>query len=73
MNDEAFFFRCVRGAFLLRRKTLANSLSAALPDFSKECIQEAIRRCGLPADIRGERLTLENFAELSAILAELAL
>ena len=73
VNDEAFFFRCVRGAFLLRRKTLANSLSAALPDFSKECIQEAIRRCGLPADIRGERLTLENFAELSAILAELAL
>ena len=32
----------MRGAFLLRRKTLANSLSAALPEFSKEDIQRAI-------------------------------
>lgn len=64
-RDEAFFFQVVRGAFLLRRKTLANSLTAALPGRSKEDIQEAILRCGLPENIRGERLTLWDFMNLS--------
>ena len=66
--DEDFFFKVVRGAFLLRRKTLANSLSAALPGFSKETVQAAIAECGLPADVRGERLTLADFAALAAAL-----
>ena len=68
VEDEAFFFKVMRGAFLLRRKTLANSLSAALPAYGKEDIQAAICACGLPADIRGERLTLEDFARLSKSL-----
>lgn len=63
--DEAFFFQVIRGAFLLRRKTLANSLAAALPGRGKEEIQEAISRCGLPADVRGERLTLTDFKKLA--------
>lgn len=66
--DEVFFFRVMRGAFLLRRKTLANSLSAALPDFSKEDIRRAMAGCGLPADVRGEKLTLADFAALAAAL-----
>ena len=66
--DEAFFFKVMRGGFLLRRKTLANSLAAALPGFSKEATQQAIAESGLPADVRGERLTLEDFAALSAVL-----
>ena len=68
--DEAFFFRCIRGAFLLRRKTLANSLSAALPGVSREQVRQALADCGLPDDVRGERLTLEKFAALSEILAK---
>ena len=70
VRDEDFFFRCVRGGFLLRRKTLANSLSAALPGISREQVQRALSDCGLPADVRGERLSLEEFARLSEILAE---
>lgn len=70
VSDEAFFFKVVRGAFLLRRKTLSNSLSAALPQFSKEAIQTAIQSCGLDPAVRGERLTLQNFADLAAALAE---
>ena len=66
--DEGFFFKVMRGGFLLRRKTLANSLCAALPGFSKEQILDAMSRCGLPADIRGERLTLQDFSDLAAIL-----
>ena len=67
--DEDFFFRCVRGGFLLRRKTLANSLSSALPGISREQVQQALAESGLPADVRGERLTLAEFARLSEILA----
>ena len=63
--DEAFFFRVVRGAFLLRRKTLVNSLASALPELGKERIQAAIAACGLPDSVRGERLTLEDFAALA--------
>ena len=68
VEDEAFFFKVVRGGFLLRRKTLANSLSAALPGIPKESIQQAIADMGLPAAVRGEQLTLEDFAALSAAL-----
>ena len=68
VEDEAFFFKVLRGGFLLRRKTLANSLSAALPGLPKEAVQRAIAQAGLPADIRGERLRLEEFAALAAAL-----
>ena len=67
-EDEAFFFRVVRGAFLLRRKTLVNSHSAALPEWGKERVQAAMETCGLPPAVRGEKLTLEDFARLAAAL-----
>ena len=66
--DEAFFFRVVRGGFLLRRKTLANSLSAA--GFPKEAVRAAMERCGLPDRVRGEALTLEQYADLARNLGE---
>ena len=70
VDDEAFFFQVVRGAFLLRRKTLSNSLAAAQPEFGKADIQSAMADCGLSPDLRGERLTLQDFARLShALLA----
>ena len=68
VEDETFFFKVVRGAFLLRRKTLSNSLAAALPQLSKERIQACIASCGLPPTVRGEKLTLQNFADLSSAL-----
>ena len=70
VRDEDFFFKVMRGAFLLRRKTLANSLAAALGR-DKETIQEAIAACGLPPTIRGEALTLEDLARLSDALGEM--
>ena len=69
VEDEAFFFRVVRGAFLLRRKTLVNSLSSALPERGKERIQSAMETCGLPPSVRGEKLSLEDFARLAAALS----
>ena len=68
-EDPAFFFRVVRASFALRRKTLLNSLSSALGGFDKEVLRQAIADCGLPADIRGERLGLAEFAALTRALA----
>ncbi len=68
-QDERFLFRCIRASFNQRRKTLANGLKNA-PDIpvSKEGIEEAIEEAGFPATVRGETLTLDNFAQLSNLL-----
>ena len=69
VEDEAFFFKVIHGAFLLRRKTLANSLAAALA-YSKEQVLSAMAACGLPENIRGEKLTLQDFADLARALKQ---
>ena len=68
VDDPDHFFRVVRAAFALRRKTLLNSLAAGLGGQPKEEIARAIARCSLPADIRGERLSIPQFAQLSKAL-----
>lgn len=66
VDDPDHFFRVVRAAFALRRKTLLNSLSANLGgQYTKETLSQAIAACSLPADIRGERLSIPQFAQLS--------
>lgn len=67
--DEKLMFRIIRASFNQRRKTLANGLNNA-PDIplSKEQIQESITALGVPVNIRGEALTLEQFAKLSNIM-----
>lgn len=69
VEDEKFMFRVIRASFNQRRKTLANGLNNA-PDIqvSKEDIAKAIEELGVGASIRGETLTLEQFAQLSNIL-----
>ena len=68
-DDPDHFFQVVRAAFALRRKTLLNSLGANLGgQYAKEEIARAIEACGLPADVRGERLSIPQFAQLSKAL-----
>ena len=67
--DEAFFFRVVNAAFALRRKTLVNSLMTAFGALGKERLTELVVSCGFEANVRGERLGLEEFARLAAALA----
>ena len=66
VDDEKLSFSVIRASFQQRRKTLANGLNHA-PDIalSKEQIQECIEAVGVPVNIRGEALTLTQFAELS--------
>ena len=68
VDDPDHFFRVVKAAFAQRRKTLLNSLSASLGGPSKEEISQAIEACGLPPDVRGERLAIPQFAQLSQAL-----
>ena len=66
---EAFFFRTVKAAFALRRKTLCNSLASAFP-LGKEELAAVAAGCGLSPAARGEALGLEEFARLADRLRE---
>lgn len=69
VEDEKLMFRLIRASFNERRKTLANGLNN-FPGIalSKEQIQECIQELGVPVTVRGEALTLEQFAKLSNIM-----
>ena len=70
VDDPALFFRVVRAAFALRRKTLLNCLSAAFsPQLSKQALRDILARCGLPETVRGEQLGIPQFAQLARALA----
>lgn len=62
--SEEDFFRITRAAFAMRRKTLANNLSAGM-GIEKERAEELIASADLPANVRGEELSLEQFAEIA--------
>jgi 16S rRNA (adenine1518-N6/adenine1519-N6)-dimethyltransferase len=69
VSDEKLMFKLIRASFNQRRKTLANALNNS-PEIhlDKETIQECIISLGVPVTIRGEALSLEQFAELSNII-----
>ncbi|MBQ8139888.1 MAG: 16S rRNA (adenine(1518)-N(6)/adenine(1519)-N(6))-dimethyltransferase RsmA [Lachnospiraceae bacterium] len=69
VEDPKKMFALIRASFNQRRKTLVNGLSNA-PEIkaSKEDVQNAIAKMGLSETIRGEALTLEQFAALSNLL-----
>lgn len=72
VKDEKLMFRLIRASFNQRRKTLANGLSnAGELKLSKEQIAGAIEKLGLPAGIRGEALTLQQFAELCNVIVDM--
>ncbi len=69
-RDRDLMFRLIRASFNQRRKTLQNGLyNSPELGFTKEEIAAAIETLGLPAAVRGETLTLEEFAKLSDLLA----
>ena len=69
VKDEKLMFDIIRASFNQRRKTLANGLkNSDRLSFSKETIEAAIETLGKGASVRGEALTLEEFAALSNCL-----
>lgn len=72
VENEELLFRIIRASFNQRRKTMTNSLNNAggLP-YTKEQISEALIKIGQKENVRGEALTLEQFAKLSDELNKL--
>ncbi|MBO5857419.1 MAG: 16S rRNA (adenine(1518)-N(6)/adenine(1519)-N(6))-dimethyltransferase RsmA [Clostridia bacterium] len=67
VKNEEFFFKVVKAAFSQRRKTAENSISAGL-SLPKADVKEALEKAGLSQTIRAEKMTMEDFANLSEIL-----
>ena len=67
VRSEAMLWRTVKAGFALRRKTLVNSLQTGF-SLSKPELARILNDCGLAADIRGERLALQEYARLSDAL-----
>lgn len=65
VKSETVFFRVVRAAFAQRRKTLVNALSAGFGELSKESIEKCIIDSGFDAKIRGEVLSIGDFAKIA--------
>ena len=69
VKDEKKMFALIRASFNQRRKTLVNGLgNAGLPGITKESAAAALAQMGLSPTVRGEALTLEQFARLSDLL-----
>lgn len=65
VSDERLFRSLIKAAFEMRRKTLQNAIIAKFPQYTKEQITEAIVTLGHDERVRGERLSTEDFAQLS--------
>ena len=64
-KSEKMLFKVIEGAFMQRRKTMVNSLSASFPQLSKTKIGEIITKLGFDINIRGEKLSIEDFCALA--------
>ena len=71
VTDEKLMFRIIRASFNQRRKTLVNGLKNSQElSYSREEIEEVLNTCGIPLNIRGEALTLAEFAEIANAFGE---
>ena len=64
VKNEKLLFKIIKASFGKRRKTLLNSLSSGLT-YSKEEIKEALEDCGIDVSLRGEKLSIEQFASIT--------
>ena len=68
VENEELFFKVIKASFMQRRKTLLNGLSNSGIIKDKESLKKILQKLGLSVDIRGEKLTIEQFAELSNLI-----
>ena len=65
IHSKEIFFRTVRASFAMRRKTLQNGLASGFPELGKAGAGEVIAACGLPPTVRGETLSITQFAQIA--------
>ena len=67
--DEKTFFRTVRASFAMRRKKLSNGLASGFPELGKAGAAEVIAAAGFDENVRGETLSIEEFARIANEIA----
>ncbi|MBQ3503811.1 MAG: ribosomal RNA small subunit methyltransferase A [Oscillospiraceae bacterium] len=63
--DEGVFFRLVKASFAMRRKKLSNGLASGFPELGKAGAAEIIEAAGFDANVRGETLSIPEFARIA--------
>ena len=63
--DEEIFFRTVKASFAMRRKKLSNGLASGFPELGKAGAAEVIEAAGFDANVRGETLSIPEFARIA--------
>ena len=67
VEDEALFFKLLKGAFLMRRKTLVNNLMSSF-SLDRELASSVVEKAGLSPQVRAEALSIAQFAQLANVL-----
>ena len=65
IDDPATFFRTVRASFAMRRKKLSNGLASGFPELGKDGAAQVIAECGFDENVRGETLSIPEFAAIA--------
>ncbi len=69
IDDEKLFFRLVRASFAMRRKKLRNGLASGFPELGKNGAAEVIAAAGFDVNVRGETLSIADFARIANEIA----
>ena len=69
VEDEKIFFRTVRASFAMRRKKLSNGLASGFPELGKQGATDVITACGFDENVRGETLSIPEFAAIANEIA----
>ena len=67
--DENIFFRTVKASFAMRRKKLSNGLASGFPELGKTGAAEVLDACGFDENVRGETLSIPEFADIANEIA----
>ena len=70
VDDETVFFRAVRSSFAMRRKKLSNGLASGFPELGKAGVEDVLKICGFPENVRGETLGIPEFAQIANEIAK---
>jgi len=69
IDDQQVFFRTVKASFAMRRKKLSNGLASGFPQLGKAGAAEVIAACGFDENVRGETLSIPEFARIANEIA----
>ena len=69
IDNKELFFRTVRASFAMRRKTLQNGLASGFPELGKAGAAEVLEACGFAPSVRGETLSIAEFAAIANEIA----